>query len=97
VVTVEGNAAIAAAGALVAHSAAIAAAATTTAAIGAIPAMAATTHTFDIHYYDESLSCSQPGQARSLTRVQTTVRLHASDLISTTCAPGVTPSSLVAE
>jgi hypothetical protein len=51
------------------HAATIAAAATTT--TGAIAAMAATAHTFDIHYYDESLSCSQPGHAREITRVKT--------------------------
>lgn len=55
VVAVQRNAAIAAAGALVAHSAAIATA--TSATIGAITAMAATTHTFYIHYYNKSLSC----------------------------------------
>jgi hypothetical protein len=55
VVTIERHASIAAAGALVAHSAAIAAA--TPATVGAISAMAATTHTFNVHYYDKSLSC----------------------------------------
>jgi hypothetical protein len=63
VVTVERDAAISSAGTLVTHGAAIAAASATP--TGPISAMAATTHTFNIHYYDESLSCSQPGHARA--------------------------------
>jgi hypothetical protein len=38
----------------VTHPAAIAAASAT---VGAVSTMAATTHTFDVHYYDKSLSC----------------------------------------
>jgi hypothetical protein len=37
---------------------------TATATVRPISTVAATTHTFDVHYYDESLSCSQPGHAR---------------------------------
>jgi hypothetical protein len=46
--------AVGAAGTLVTHATAISAAPAT---VGAVSTMAATTHTFDVHYYDKSLSC----------------------------------------
>ncbi len=61
-IAVQRYAAIAATGTLVPYPHAVTAAATTT---GTIATMAAATHTFNVHYDDESLSCSQPGQARA--------------------------------